>query len=49
VAPAPVEVAPFVIERGADGAALPDAGFKPLPGDIVVPDPTSGIEVAPNP
>jgi hypothetical protein len=55
--PAPaVEVAPFVTDTspqivvpGTDGVALPDAGFKSLPGDIVVPDPTSGAEVAPNP
>jgi len=48
--PAPaIDVAPFVIERGADGFAIPDAGFQPLPGDIVVPDADSGIEVVPNP
>ena len=48
--PAPaVEVAPFVIERGGDGFAIPDPGFKPLPGDLVVPDASAGIEVAPSP
>jgi hypothetical protein len=48
--PAPaVEVAPFVIERVRDGVAIPDAGFQPLPGDIVVPDADSGTEVAPAP
>jgi hypothetical protein len=48
--PAPaVDVAPFVIGRGADGVVIPDAGFQPLPGDIVVPDGTSGIEVTPSP
>ena len=48
--PAPaVDVAPFLIERGADGVAIPDAGFRPLPGDIVVPDADSDTEVAPAP
>jgi hypothetical protein len=49
VAPAPVEVAPFVIDRGADGVALPDAGFKPLHGELVVPEADSGTETAPSP
>ena len=44
-----IEVAPFVIERGADGVAVPDAGFKALPGDVVVPDANPGTEVAPTP
>jgi hypothetical protein len=48
--PAPaIDVAPQVIVRGTDGVALPDAGLQPLPGDIVVPDATSGIEVTPSP
>ena len=48
--PAPaVDVAPFVIERGADGVAIPDAGLQPLPGDIVMPDADSSPEVAPDP
>ena len=48
--PAPaVEVAPFVIERDGDGVAIPDAGFQPLPGDVVVPEADSGTEAAPNP
>jgi hypothetical protein len=48
--PAPaVEVAPFVIQRGTDGVAIPDAGFRPLPGDIVAPDANPGTEVAPSP
>lgn len=48
--PAPaVEVAPFVIERVGDGVAIPDDGFQPLPGDIVVPDVDAGTGVAPNP
>jgi hypothetical protein len=48
--PAPaVEVAPFVIERGADGVAIPDAIFEPLPGDVVVPEAAAGPEVAPSP
>ena len=48
--PAPaVEVAPFVIERGRDSVAIPDADFKPLPGDLVVPEGNSGTEVAPAP
>jgi hypothetical protein len=48
--PAPaVEVAPFVIERGADGVAIPDPGFQPLPGDVVAPEADPGTEVAPAP
>jgi hypothetical protein len=48
--PAPaVEVAPFIVERGADGIAVPDADFMPLPGDLVVPEADSGTEVAPAP
>ena len=48
--PAPaIDVAPPFIVRGTDGIAIPDAGFQPLPGDIVVPDVGSGAEVAPSP
>jgi hypothetical protein len=39
----------MVIERGADGIAIPDPAFKPLPGDIVVPEAAAGAEVAPSP
>jgi hypothetical protein len=47
-APAVVE-APDVVVNGTDGVVLPDAGFQPLPGDVVVPEASPGIEVAPNP
>jgi len=48
--PAPaVEVAPFIIERGADGVAIPDPAFTPLPGDLVAPEAASGVEIAPSP
>ena len=48
--PAPaVDVAPFVIERDADGVAIPDPAFKPLTGDLVVPEADSGVEIAPSP
>jgi len=46
--PAPaVDVAPFEVDRDADGFAIPDPAFKPLPGDLVVPEADSGAEVAP--
>jgi hypothetical protein len=42
-------VAPQLVVPDAPDVALPDPSFQPLPGDIVVPDATTGIEVAPNP
>ena len=48
--PAPaVDVAPSSSSVARTASRIPDAGFQPLPGDIVVPDGTSGIEVAPSP
>jgi hypothetical protein len=49
-APAPaVDVAPQMIVPDTRDVTIPDGSFQPLPGDVVVPEATSDLEVAPNP
>jgi hypothetical protein len=48
--PAPaVDVAPQVIVPDTRDVTIPDGSFQPLPGDVVAPEATSGLEVAPSP